>query len=1138
MTTLPKEVELGQASASDPANSAFVAANAGSGKTYVLASRVIRLLFAGVDPQRILCLTYTRAAAAEMKSRVFATLGEWALMEKGALATAIRKLTGEKPDAAALSRARQLFARALETPGGLKVETIHAFCERVLHRFPLEAGLAPGFTLIDETAQAELFREALTASLAEPEIGRAVEDVSVQLSEDGLADLLAELSGRDPHRRTLLIGQEDAVRKKSVLAALNLAGVPQAADQIAAFLAANGPRDAERRTIARRLLAGGKTLAKAGEGMLAMLGSARDAAAFEAYCLALLTTKNEPRKLKMDDAEVAEFIAAEQSELVRLIGLDRRWRIADFSLAMGRIARAVLQRYDGLKRARQLLDFQDLVLHMRALLTERSEAQWVLYKLDGGLDHILIDEAQDTSPEQWDIVHKLAEEFFAGEGRPLSPKAPVARTIFAVGDEKQSIYSFQGADPEAFGHSGAQLGARVSDAGRNFENVRLRWSFRSSPAILKAVDAVFGGGAAASGLSHNGSDVSHAAVKGGLPGTVELWDLTEPPQNESEEPDWDAPLDALAEGSAEIKLARRIGEHVHGLIHGGTCVAETGKRITAGDVMILVQRRNNFVDALIRDLKRRGLAVAGADRLKLATHMAVQDLMALGAFVVQPDDDLALAGLLKSPLVGVSEDELFDLAHNRQGKRLRAVIRARAAAGDARAILWQARLDEFRSAGTRLSPFDFYARVLGPMGGRNAFLSRMGIEAHDPLDAFLEEAAAHEDVHAPSLQGFLAAFARGEGEIKRDLDARGDAIRIMTVHGAKGLEAPIVILPDTTREPAHGSHDPMFFVVDDAVLFRTSSARCDVLDDAIDRSRRARREESHRALYVAMTRAKEHLVICGAGRTREIPAESWYALVAPIFKRDATEDATRNYRVWRHVHQGKTGAAAAGADRAAPSLAPLPAWARMKRVTERAREIIAPSRVLEAAEGAGPAPAGNAADALKRGRIIHKLLEHLPGLAPESRAAAATKYLALPMHALSAAMQDEFSRATLDLLVQPELAPLFADGLAEAPIAGEIMLAGRPMQVGGTIDRLLVSPARVIVLDYKTNRIAPDDAGGVTQAYVVQMALYRELVRVLYPGRAVECALLYTAAPRAIFLDDAAMDAALSRAFPVAGPLP
>lgn len=1133
MTVLPKEVQQGQSAASDPANSAFVAANAGSGKTYVLAARVIRLLFAGVDPQRILCLTYTRAAAAEMKSRVFATLGKWALMENAALGKEVCELTGEKPSVEELARARQLFARALETPGGLKVETIHAFCERVLHRFPLEAGLSPGFTLIDEMAQAELFREALTSSLADVEIGKAVEEIAVQLNEDGLTTLLAELSGRDPHRRHLLVSEDDTTREKSVLRALSLENADRAEDQIAAFLAKGGAREALRRGMVARMARGNKTLAKAGEGLSAVLRLPPGEVAFEAYREAFLTQKDDPRKLKTDDADLADFIATEQAELVRLIDLGRRWRIASFSIAMGRIARAVLLRYDALKRARQYLDFQDLVLNMRALLTERSEAQWVLYKLDGGLDHILIDEAQDTSPEQWDIVHALAEEFFAGEGRAARGKVPLARSVFAVGDEKQSIYSFQGADPAGFGRSGAELGARVEGAGRHFENVRLRWSFRSSPAILNAVDAVFGADAAADGLSHDGATVSHDAVKADLPGSVELWELTEPPQDETEEPDWDAPLDQLADGSAQIKLVRRIGEHVHGLIAGGTILAETDKQVTPGDIMILVQRRNSFVDALIRDLKRRGLAVAGADRLKLATHMAVQDLMALGTFVVQPDDDLALAGLLKSPLVGVSEEELFHLAHDRKGVRLRRVIAARAQEGDQNAVRWHARLESFRSVGLRLSPFDFYARVLGPMGGRTAFLSRMGVEAHDPLDAFLEEAAAHEDVHAPSLQGFLAAFARGEGEIKRDLDARSDAIRIMTVHGAKGLEAPIVILPDTTREPAHGSHDPMFFVAGDAVLFRARAAGCDVLDDAIEQSRRARRQESHRALYVAMTRAKEHLVICGPGRKRAMPTDCWYALIEPVLSRDVVPDQSRNYRVWRHVHAGKVkeeeDKTSSGSTASPP---PLPLWANQKRAEERPREIIAPSRVLEAAEGVATAPASDAATALKRGRIIHKLLEHLPGLAVEAREAAARGYLALPVHALDESAQHEMAEAALSLLVDPGIAPLFADGLTEAPIAGEIVLGGRMMKVGGTIDRLLITKTRIVILDFKTNRLAPMVEVEISEGYVAQMALYRELVKVLYPGRAVGCALLYTAGPRAIFLGEAAMAACLARAFP------
>ncbi len=1133
MPPVPEDVLAAQARASDPANSVFVAANAGAGKTHVLASRVIRLLLAGVDPQRILCLTYTRAAAAEMKSRVFATLGEWALMEKSALEKAVRVLDGTKPDRAMIARARQLFARALETPGGLKVETIHAFCERVLQRFPLEAGLSPGFSLIDETEQAELFREALTHVLADPQTGARAEKIALHLDEDGLSYLLSALSGRDPHRRRLLTDQADDMRAARVMHALALEGKEWPSDQIATFLSKGGAHDGVRRAMAVRLAdSGKKTLARVADGIAVMLASSRDRDAFDAYSDAWLTGEGKPRVLKTDDPESASFIANEQDAILAILDAEARHAVADFSIDMGVIARAVLKRYDALKSARQLLDFQDLVLHMCALLTGRSEAQWVLYKLDGGLEHILIDEAQDTSPEQWDIVHALAEEFFAGLGREQRDgleRPP--RSVFAVGDEKQSIYSFQGADPQGFGESRKKLGARAQGADMPFADVRLIWSFRSSPVILQAVDAVFAQPKASRGLSFTGDNVAHDAIRHDLPGSVELWELTEPPKGEDDEPPWDAPLDALAEDSAPLKLARRIADHIAALCASGIVLASTKKPVAPGDIMILVQRRNAFVDALIRVLKAKDLPVAGADRLKLASHMAVQDLMALGAFVLQPGDDLALAGLLKSPLVGVTEDELFSLAHGRGAKRLRHVIAERAEKGDGNAVAWQARLELFRAEGTRLAPFDFYARVLGPMGGRKAFLARMGSEANDPLDAFLDETARHEEANAPSLQRFLAAFTRGEGEIKRDLDAGSSAIRIMTVHGAKGLEAPIVILPDTMREPVNSRHDPMFHVVDGAVLFKPRGVSCAPLDAAIEAQRAARREESHRALYVAMTRAKEHLVICGPGRTRKMSEGCWYDLTAASLVPGAAEDVSRGYKVWRHVHAPVGAPEMVATPGPAEVSLPLPAWASEMRAGERPHEIIAPSRVLERREGAAATPAADAMAALKRGRIIHKLLEHLPGLSPAARAEAARRYVALPMHGLAKDAQAEMADAALRVFDDPDLAELFAAGLAEAPIAGKIALGGRMMQAGGTIDRLLVTKNRVVILDFKTNRIAPGDAADVGEGYIVQMGLYRELTRALYPSRLVQCVLLYTAAPKAIFLADAAMDRAIAAAF-------
>ncbi len=1142
---IPLDVAHGQIQASDPRASAWVAANAGSGKTHVLAQRVIRLLLDGVDPAKILCLTFTKAAAANMATRVFARLAEWTALEDDALDKAVAELTGLRPDRAQRAAARRLFACALETPGGLKVQTIHAFCTRLLHQFPFEANVAARFTVLDDAAQAQLFEQLSLAVLLEAAaaphgpLGDALAKAIVAAADQTFKDLVAEaIAARD----TLQPWIDHAGTLDKALADLARALGIDPADTRAAIereLLHGGPIGAAVwHEIAAALEQGSKNDCKQAQAITAML-AARNGVRIEAYLDIFCTGDGEkPRAslLTQKSADrhphIARQLAEEQQRVLAL--LERRRAIAcrDRTTALVTIASAVLDRYVAEKRRRGLLDYGDLIDHTLTLFRNTSAA-WVLYKLDLGIDHVLIDEAQDTSPKQWEIIARLVGEFAAGRGA----RGSLTRTLFAVGDEKQSIFSFQGAAPQKFAEMRRDFQIRFEAAELAWRNLRFEASFRSGETVLGAVDAVFARPQAFEGLSADPVKTVHRALPEAAPGLVEIWPLLGPEEAREIEA-WDAPFDELGETSPQVRLARKIAATVRVWQTQGT---------RPGDVLILVRQRGPLFESIIRALKDANFPVAGADRLVLTEHIAVMDLMVLADALLLPEDDLALATVLKSPLFGLDEAALFELAYARDGT-LRAALRAKASADPSLAAI-AARLDRLGEAARRQRPFAFYADVLGPQGGRKQFLARLGSEARDALDEFLNLALDYERREAPSLQGFVAWLRGAHAEVKRDMELGRDEVRVMTVHGAKGLEAPIVILADTTTKPT-GPRDPRLLALPcedappgtpDRLVWATARAT-DVgpVRAARERALRAAQDEYRRLLYVAMTRAAERLVVCGYEGMQKRPENCWYDLVceglSPHTVEEPADDGDGTVRRYR---KGAPGPRAAADTESRPSIVPgivLPGWLSQHAPREAApAAALAPSQAYNEELIAIPAAiAGPAAvqrrRALARGLLIHRLMQSLPDVPNERRAEAGQAYLERAGGDFSATELTEILDQTLRVLRHPKLAPLFGPGSrAEVPIVGRLRRPkAQPILVSGQIDRLAVTADAVLIADYKSGEPRPKRIGEVPQAYVTQLALYRAVLAGLYPGRPIAASLVFTYGPEVVELSAAELDAALA----------
>jgi ATP-dependent helicase/nuclease subunit A len=1128
---IPDSVRLLQREVSNPAVSAWVAANAGSGKTHVLVQRVINLLLDDVEPEKILCITFTKAAAANMAKRVFDTLAEWTTLDDAGLDKAIRERSSVAPDAARRALARRLFARALDTPGGLKVHTIHAFCTQLLHQFPFEANVAARFNVLDDAEHTQLL-EQLTlnvllegADAPDGKLGRALAAAMVAAADQTFRDVVREAIAK---RGTVMTAGDRDTALASLSNSLGVDPSDDAAKIEAEYFTRSLIAQSEWSALAKILAQGNKTdIDQAGRfaGLVALPDAERVASYLQIFC----TGEGTPRKSivtkAIKDTTLVERLCREQERICAL--LDRRRAVAcrDRSSALLTIAYEVLGRYLKEKERRGLLDYDDLIDKALALLGN-VDAAWVHYKLDLGIDHVLIDEAQDTSKKQWQIVVHLTDEFTAGAGA-----RPYTRTIFPVGDEKQSIYSFQNAAPKEFAEMRRYFERRHASSGLDFVFRELKHSFRSGESILAAVDLVFKGMEMAASVSSDaGGFPPHLALPDALPGVVEIWE-PEKPDERREIEGWDAPFDLVNETSPRVKLARRIARHVRGLVERGAA--------RSGDVLVLVRQRGPLFEAIIRALKQEGVAVAGADRLVLTEHIAVMDLMALADALLLPQDDLALATVLRSPLFGFSDDELFTIAWDRGRVSLRAALKQKAGE-DKKFATAAAGLDELAQDARRETPFAFYAKLLGSGGARRRFLGRLGVEANDALDEFLNLALDYERRDTPSLQGFVAWLRDAQTEVKRDMEIARDEVRVMTVHGAKGLEAPIVILADTMTPPT-GPKPPRLIELSGGAVIWAGRKEDDVpsVATARDAAKSEAENEYRRLLYVAMTRAADRLIICGADGRMKRPERCWYDLVRGPLQEFLVEEDDSGEEVLR-FRRTPAGAVAATAPATAPEKIvrrEFPTWLRQPAPTEAPRAgPLSPSSAFDEEILQIAPSAGSAADrqkALERGRLVHRLMQALPDIPADRRQDAAERYLANAATDFNPAERAAMAQQVLAILDDKNFAEIFAPGSrAEVPIVGRIARAGRdPIPVSGQVDRLAVTGDSVLIADYKTYRIVPDRLDE-THPYVTQLALYRAVLARVFPGKTVRAALLFTDGPKLMELPATAMDAVLIKLSP------
>lgn len=1156
---IPQSTLDEQFAASDPKRSAWVSANAGSGKTHVLTQRVIRLMLAGNAPDRILCLTFTKAAAANMKNRVFDTLASWTMMEDAALLEEIKKTTGGYPKPETLRRARQLFAESLDTPGGLKIQTIHAFCESLLHQFPLEANVAGHFEVLQDTTQAAMLAEArarVFGDNASPDIEQAFTELLPSASDAAIEEAISEIIAKRQKFRQWVRedhnGVDDAIAALYPALGIEESDTPESLQT--AFLQGLAKDEAYFSAIGDFARTTGKsTDSKLADNLSVCANAVTTTERFETWYKVCLTNDGSPRAQKSIATKTVFQAFTELMDRIRAIGEQvhvtngkiRAIEIIKNTRNLFKVADGVLERYERMKRARGQIDYDDQIWKTVHLLSRPDIRDWIRYRLDQGIDHVLVDEAQDTSPAQWQIINAVTEDFHSGEGASRAN-----RSMFVVGDEKQSIYSFQGADPKEFATQQRALSSRVKAVGEELKNARLALSFRSTKDVLHAVDEVFEHEANAKGLTQDGIAPPHDAVRENDPGEVQVWPLFV--KRKQEKPDnWLNPVDREGENDPTVQLASRISATIKDWV--GKPLPGTGEALTYGDILILVRKRDRFITALTRTMKDDGVAVAGADRLRLLEHIAIEDLLAIGRFVLLPEDDLNLAGVLKSIIVDLDDKALFALAHNRGKRSLFTQIEKLAADGEAEAHDIAKRvlpiLTEMREKGISLGLYDFYAWLLGAQGGRRKILARLGMEAEDVLDAFVDEIVGFTRDGGIGLETFISQLTKANPEIKRELELDRDEVRILTVHASKGLEAKVVFLVDACGNPWNANHRPKVVEIEGdqnkpcLVWAPTKDAQTPATLKATQNYEASVQSEYRRLLYVGMTRAADRLILCGYRGVREPTYSYWHQMVSDALMPTATpildaEGAEIGLRWVKEERAGRPAQSGSPATRTETKTAEVPAWLfEMAAPEPSLPRPLTPSgayALLDEELKEHRSPAFEASDqdgtfALDYGNAVHRLMEVLPDIREEERIAKAQSYLDKVAAHWLPQQREGLLRKLFAILESEEFAPIFSSASrAEVPVVGRLGTASGDRLISGQIDRLVIEEARVLIVDYKTNRIVPQRVEDVSSEYVAQLALYRYLLADIYPDRNVEAALLWTNGPELMVLPDALFDDALN----------
>ncbi|HEY1096936.1 MAG TPA: double-strand break repair helicase AddA [Alphaproteobacteria bacterium] len=1131
MTDLTRQY---QRDAANPQQSVWVSANAGTGKTRVLVDRLLRLLLADVPSHGILCITFTKAAAAEIAERIRHRLASWVTYTDTDLVKDLTDINGVAPDAVMLNKSRHLFSRLLNSERQLSIQTIHSFCQSVLARFPLEAGLLPGFAIASDQQAAQLqqqaFQHVLSASNTDAPLRQACENLFNLNDHTQILGLLKNLQHQQDKwldDRTVdfsvvlrrILGVAPDLNSKT-----HLQSFYQQTQEQELYLVAGDLSDVS-----------GTTAPKLQQAIQTFLQTASQQKGIEAYFDSLLTQKgtinhNMAGLVKKLSDSSANALQNEFNRIADHIQTAQLLDIAERNQDILRVASHFAYAYRDLKQLHALLDYNDQIRLTAGLLTKADNAPWVMYKLDGGIRHLLVDEAQDTSPAQWSIIRALATEMAAGN----SIHDAQERSVFIVGDEKQSIYSFQDADIASYQTTRRELHQIFAAAQLPWHDIQLITNFRSSPAILDVVDGVFDNPQLKGAITQE-DKVKHSAYHHARSGHVEIWPLF---ANDAETADEDyIPTTIVQERKATEHLCQTLADTIKDWLKAGRQLPRMGRPVQPGDIMILLQNRRPLLNPLIKALKDRQIPVSGVDRLVLTEQLIVMDLIAMLQIILLPQDDLTMASLLKSPFFNITEKQLFDLAHDRGSHSLWQRLQD---SGHYQMIIAyiDGLLQTYRQGA---GPYHLLSLMVNrpcpadARSGRHALIERLGFDAEDALDELLNAALQFEQDEMPDVQLFLQWLSRNDAEIKRDTaNQQHNHVRIMTVHGAKGLQAPIVFLADASAKPSLFKPQRDLLWTQDTPLWINSKEQLptSLLSD-LGQQEKATLDEYYRLLYVAMTRAEDELYLTGWKKDRETQKDiaDWHAVLWPYLSthgQPLTPDAEDS--AWRFSFTGQD--KSKPDDKKTTSLQPVDLkqlpwlWQKPPVIPNDNPHPLKPSHSpFNDLATISPLQQDHHAR-FARGVIVHKILQYLVDYPADEQLVALKAMLAYPEFSLPEADQKNLYKEIARLVTDPQMQFIFtASGHNEVSVTGSVFYNNKEFAVVGVIDRLVFHDDAWWIIDYKTNRPPAATLETVPDSYLFQMASYRALIQALYPQQNVHGVLVWTYSSSFMRLPDERLDA-------------
>jgi ATP-dependent helicase/nuclease subunit A len=1083
----------------DPSYSLWVSASAGTGKTKILIDRVLSLLVQGIEINKILCMTFTNAAAQEMLERIYQETTNWIAHSETELFICLEKLLHRPPAPQEMRKATSLLEDITHPLNILKVKTIHSFCSDIAHKFALEMDLNPSIQILDHTELKAFIKEVKSRIFLKKEIFNTGLNIISQITEAKLEEIIEVIITSKTKLEAVFCNDIDTIENKLkyLFKCNNLSNIEELLKDFC-----NHTTHSKLLPLGNIIKAGGITDLDKAQRIESWLNSALEIkiSKIEDYLSCFLKKDGEKLKkvfsLGVTSKLDISLLDTIQDLCYEYIENKKSLCLIENTKLFLKLSQFVLEQYQQYKKSKNSLDYNDLITKTANILRSENMSNWILYKLDHQIEHILVDEAQDTSAEQWLIIDSLSTEFFSGVSA-----IEVPRSIFIVGDEKQSIFSFQGANPEIFNLMQQYFKERILASTGKFAEITLDTSFRSAPIILDCVDKVFNDPILQRSVTTK-PHILHTAHRSNYEGSIEVWPLVKSIKLDSyKHESWNLPVKRVEKYNASKVLAKLLALKIKEWLSKGKFLSSYDRNLLPSDIMVLVRKRSEFIDHFIDYCKKFHIPISGKDRINLKDQIVFEDLLSLAKFALLPEDDLNLACLLKSPIIGITEEELFQLCHTRHSSVWNSLIEKQTTNKRFKKITEELML--YFNMADFMSPFEFFYKVLEIYDGKKKFISRLGLQVTDILEEFLRQAEKFEKDANISLQSFVIWIERNTFDTKNQTSSL-NTIQIMTVHSAKGLQAPVVILADPMDIP---ENNELLYWLDDIPVWPAKQSllnqECTLLKQQYLKQQL---DEYYRLLYVALTRAEDELIICGYEKLSVLSSNSWYQL---LWQKLYTDSSLKMFEclgdmeieAFTSPYYIKLGAQHMFYPLSTENTSQatlLPSFLEEPFI-EAAHKYFKPTESIETSDE----------NFFLKGQVMHRLLEFLPSIPQDyHRSLAASLLQSLSLPTLEVGLDNK----ALTILNDKNFDFIFynKNSIAEVNIAGYLEILGETFFVSGKIDRLILEENEVIIIDYKTNKILPKTEADIKLSYLKQILTYRQLIKKIFPQKNIRIMLLWT----------------------------